>query len=257
MKTKNIILNCIAFLAVITLFPNCRGEIIPTDEDLSNYGWTLYEAGEYVEAMEWFQDAINKDAGSPDGYNGMGWTMGHQRQLDASIEYFDSYLNINTDFEDLFDFYAGLAFAYSARGYSANENGNSLSDDELALTYASYLLGSIKVEIGDSYWCFCHKTQINHLDVQYVLALSEYRLGLFESCQNTINSINQVVEPSNQPINLGSELQTVHGRRILLEELESLYEPLNYGPNSINSHENGLGCTEPSNNGIGFGYCYK
>ena len=177
MKTKNIILNCIAFLAVITLFPNCRGEIIPTDEDLSNYGWTLYEAGEYVEAMEWFQDAINKDAGSPDGYNGMGWTMGHQRQLDASIEYFDSYLNINTDFEDLFDFYAGLAFAYSARGYSANENGNSLSDDELALTYASYLLGSIKVEIGDSYWCFCHKTQINHLDVQYVLALSEYRLG--------------------------------------------------------------------------------
>ena len=119
------------------------------------------------------------------------------------------------------------------------------------------MLGSIKVEIGDSYWCFCHKTQINHLDVQYVLALSEYRLGLFESCQNTINSINQVVEPSNQPINLGSELQTVHGRRILLEELESLYEPLNYEPNSINSHENGLGCTEPSNNGIGFGYCYK
>ena len=47
---------------------------------------------------------------------------------------------------------------------SAENNGNSASDDELALTYASYLLGSIKVEIGDSYWCFCHKTQINHLD---------------------------------------------------------------------------------------------
>ena len=255
-KYKKIITLFLGTLSIF-MFPNCRGEIIPTDEDLSNYGWTLYEAEEYVEAMEWFQDAIAKDAANHDGYNGMGWTMGHQRQLDASIEYFDSYLNINTDFEDLFDFYAGLAFAYSARGKSAEDNDNSLSDDELALTYARYLLGSIKVEIGDSYWCFCHKTQINHLDVQYVLALSEYRLGLFESCQNTINLINQVIEPSNQPINLGSELQTVNGRRILLEELETIYEPLNYAPNSIDSHENGLGCNESSNDGVGYGYCYK
>ena len=254
-KYKNI-LTVFLGLMFLSMFPNCRGEIIPTDEDLSNYGWTLYENGEYVEAMEWFQDAIDKDAGNHDGYNGMGWTMGHQRQLDLSIQYFDDYLKINTDFEDLFDFYAGLAFAYSARGYSVTENDNSLSDDELALNYASLLLGSIKVELGDSYWCFCHKTQINHLDVQYVLALSEYRLGLFESCQNTINLINQVVEPTNQPINLGSELQTIYGRRILLEELETLYEPLNYAPNSINSHENGLGCNQSSNDGVGYGYCY-
>ena len=253
---KKILITLLGLFSVL-MFPNCRGEIIPTDEDLSNYGWTLYEAGEYIEAMEWFQDAIDKDAANADGYNGMGWIMGHQRQLDASIDYFDTYLKLNSEFEDLFDFYAGLAFAYSARGGSAEENGNSVSDDELALTYAGYLLGSISAELGESYYCFCHKTQINHLDVQYVLALSEYRLGLFESCQNTINSINQVIEPSNQPINLGSALQTVHGRRILLEELETLYEPLNYAPNSINSHENGLGCNEPSNDGVGYGYCYK
>ena len=257
MKIYNKILTVLLGLLSVFMFPNCRGEIIPTDEDLSNYGWTLYEAGEYVEAMEWFQDAIDKDPANSDGYNGMGWTMGHQRQIDASIDYFDTYLKINTDFPDLFDFYAGLAFAYSARGSSAEENSNSVSDDELALTYASYLLGSIQVEVGDSYWCFCHETRINHLDVQYVLALSEYRLGLFESCQNTINLINQVVEPSNQPINLGSDLQTVHGRRILLEELESLYEPLNFAENSIDSHENGLGCNKKSSDGVGYGYCYK
>ena len=27
----------------------CRGDVIPTDNDMSNYGWNFYESGEYVD----------------------------------------------------------------------------------------------------------------------------------------------------------------------------------------------------------------
>ena len=47
----------IRFLWVLTFLlflTNCRQPVIPTEEDLAGYGWTLYETGKYQEAREWF-----------------------------------------------------------------------------------------------------------------------------------------------------------------------------------------------------------
>ena len=71
----------------------CRGEVIPTDNDMSSYGWNLYEAGEYVDALDWFTTAIKEDSSHSDAYNGVGWTMGHLRQADSSVFYFNEYLS--------------------------------------------------------------------------------------------------------------------------------------------------------------------
>ena len=172
-------LNYSMLSLLMLLVFGCRGEVVPTDNDLSSYGWVMYESGDYVGALDWFTTAIKEDSSHSDAYNGVGWTMGHLRQADSSVYYFNKYLNRDsTAFENILDFYAGLSFAY-----------NAIGDDGNARLYGqTYFFGNQNSEIGDPDWCFCHKTDINQLDVRLVLAISEYRLGLFENAQSSINS---------------------------------------------------------------------
>ena len=65
----------VALTFTALFLPGCRGEVIPTDNDMSSYGWNLYEAGEYVDALDWFTTAIKEDSSHSDAYNGVGWTM--------------------------------------------------------------------------------------------------------------------------------------------------------------------------------------
>ena len=76
----------------------------------------------------------------------------------------------------LFDYYAGLAFAY-----------NALGNDQQALFNAqSNFFGKQDVVSGDI-WCFCHRKDINQIDVRLIQAISQFRLGLFSDCLVTIN----------------------------------------------------------------------
>ena len=249
---------------------------------------TFDESGDYVGALDWFTTAIKEDSSHSDAYNGVGWTMGHLRQADSSVYYFNKYLNRDsTAFENILDFYAGLSFAY-----------NAIGDDGNARLYGqTYFFGNQNSEIGDPDWCFCHKTDINQLDVRLVLAISEYRLGLFENAQSSINSAygdlsNQLKGGSNNStatdyldinsngtFDSGDELFNGEwqdaGTQGILEEGEIKYfdeYPLNYDYNtvlgrtylanhlsllqdhlSVKNGENGLSCFE--NNGKGGGYC--
>ena len=267
----------------------CRGDVEPNDADLSSYGWVLYESGDYVEALDWFTTAIKEDSSHSDAYNGVGWTMGHLRQQDSSIYYFNKYLDRDTtSFENRLDFYAGLAFGYNA-------DGNDVKARQYAQTY---FFGSQNSEIGDPDWCFCHKKDINQLDVRLVLAISEYRLGLFTNCQSSINKIygdiarqlksgetnsvdtDYVDSDGSGSFNAGDQLFNGEwqdsGEEIgVLEELEIKFfdeYPLNYDVTSVLSRtylanhlsilqghlsplkgENGLNCSE--NDGQGGGYC--
>ena len=91
----------LAITLVVIFFPNCRGDIIATDEDYSTYGWSMYENKDYMDALVWFGDAIKKDSSHFDAYNGMGWTMGHLRQVDSSVYYFHKYLSQDSSFVDV------------------------------------------------------------------------------------------------------------------------------------------------------------
>ena len=285
--TKQNLNNTMLSLLILLLF-GCRGEVVPTDNDLSSYGWVMYESGDYVGALDWFTTAIKEDSAHSDAYNGVGWTMGHLRQADSSVYYFNKYLNRDsTAFENILDFYAGLSFAY-----------NAIGDDGNARLYGqTYFFGNQNSEIGDPDWCFCHKTDINQLDVRLVLAISEYRLGLFENAQSSINSAygdlsNQLNSGSNNStatdyldinsngaFDSGDELFNGEwqdaGTQGIIEEGEIKYfdeYPLNYDHStvlgrtylanhlsllqdhlSVNNGENGLSCFE--NNGKGGGYC--
>ena len=222
-----------AITLTVLYFPNCRGDVIATDEDYSTYGWSMYENKEYRDALVWFGDAINKDSSHFDAYNGMGWTMGHLRQVDSSVYYFQKYLSQDSSFVDVLDFYAGLSFAY-----------NAIGNDTLARRYAeTYFFGNQNSDLGDPDWCFCHNTDINQLDVRLILAISEFRMALFDNCQS---SVNQIYKDMGLSTVLNEDLTTVQGRTVLVGHISSLQK-------SIKSGENGLNCSE--DDGSGGGYC--
>ena len=83
-QTKLILLTAAAMLLIM----NCRAPVKPSEEDLTEYGWDIYEEGDYEEAREWFRDAIKKDPSFADGYNGLGWCFGKMYQADSAVHYF-------------------------------------------------------------------------------------------------------------------------------------------------------------------------
>ena len=216
-KHTTVVLGSLSLL--IILF-NCRQPVIPTEEDLAGYGWTLYETGEYQEAREWFYDAVDKDSSYADGYNGIGWCFGKLRQADSAAVYFhvsqtkpfDPYDTPDLDL----DLYAGLTFSYSG-----------MHIDSLVRTYAAYVLVE-RPELGA--WYFSHDNKINHLDIRLELALADFNMGYFVSCRNNLQSIYNDTYyqsfPSNNPKALTMNVETVTGRAELAQILQSLQQTL-------------------------------
>ena len=216
-KHTTLVLGSLIFLI---LSFNCRQPVIPTEEDLAGYGWTLYETGEYQEAREWFYDAVDKDSSYADGFNGIGWCFGKLRQADSAAVYFlisqtkpfDPYDTPDLDL----DLYAGLTFSYSG-----------IHIDSLVRTYATYVLVD-RPELGP--WYFSHDNKINHLDIRLELALANFNMGYFVSCRDNLQSIYNDTYyqsfPSNNPQALTMNVETVSGRAELAQILQSLQQTL-------------------------------
>jgi len=209
------------FFFGFTLFSmNCRQPVIPTEEDLAGYGWTLYETGKYQEAREWFYDAVAKDSSYADGYNGIGWCFGKLRRADSAAVYFhisqtkpfDSYDTPDLDL----DLYAGLTFAYSG-----------MHIDSLVREYATYVLVERPI-LGP--WKFSHDNKINHLDVRLELALADFNMGYFTSCRDNLQSIyndsSYQSYPQNTVESLTMNVETLSGRAELAQLLQSLQQTL-------------------------------
>ena len=209
------------FFFSFTLFSmNCRQPVIPTEEDLAGYGWTLYETGKYQEAREWFYDAVAKDSSYADGYNGIGWCFGKLRRADSAAVYFhisqtkpfDSYDTPDLDL----DLYAGLTFAYSG-----------MHIDSLVREYATYVLVERPI-LGP--WEFSHDKKINHLDVRLELALADFNMGYFTSCRDNLQSIyndsSYQSYPQNTVESLTMNVETLSGRAELAQLLQSLQQTL-------------------------------
>ena len=204
----------------LILSNGCRQPVIPTEEDLAGYGWTLYEQGEYQEAREWFYDAVDKDSSYADGFNGIGWCFGKLRQADSAAAYFhisqtkpfDPYDTPDLDL----DLYAGLTFAYSG-----------MHIDSLVRTYAAYVLVE-RPELGP--WYFSHDNKINHLDIRLELALADFNMGYFVSCRDNLQSIYNDTYyqsfPSNNPKALTMNVETVLGRAELAQILQTMQQAL-------------------------------
>ena len=174
MKKHN---QIIVILSLIVLIGGCRQQYEPIDSDFSQFGWKYYENGDYVGARNWFSEALRDDSTFADAYNGIGWSLGHLGQADSARKYFELWIaQADEESDYLFDYYAGLAFAYNALG----------NDQQALINAQSNFFGKQDVVSGDI-WCFCHRKDINQIDVRLIQAISQFRLGLFSDCLVTIN----------------------------------------------------------------------
>ena len=198
---------------VMIIFAACRKQWSATDEDMANYGWTLYEQGEYLDSYEWFSNSIQEDLDYQDGYNGLGWTFGKLVELDSAVQVFDVGLTKpqNPRMIDIVahDILAGLTFAHSA-----------LKHDSSVVHYGDSLIWLIKQKIGEKTWIFPHDSTTNYLDVHVTLALSYYALSDFAESLGHVQSIKTALNPASPPYVVNTT--TIVGRDQLAAEIEYL-----------------------------------
>ena len=142
-------------LILLLMFVACRKEWLPTEEDMADYGWTLYEAERFKESNHWFSKAVKEDENYKDGYNGMGWTKQKMSlwdiaqdspQLSDAIRNFKIGLQKDDNPCSLhnvdFDLFAGLTLSYSIRDTA----GSTLYSDS-TIFYGDSLINLIKEQV--------------------------------------------------------------------------------------------------------------
>ena len=202
MKSNRLV---VSIFILVLIFVACRKEWIPTEADMANYAWTLYEQGDYIESMKWFKSAIREDKDYKDGYNGLGYCYGKYTKLsleddyreevwlDSSIHFFDIALikphNPRMLHNVDHDILAGLTFAHSA-----------LKHDSSVVFFGDSLISLLDREVGEKKWAFPHDTTTNYLDVHIIIAMSYFGLGNFDKSIEHVQAARAVVTlPNNAP----------------------------------------------------------
>ena len=201
------------FIVIISLFAACRKQWSATEQDMANYGWSLYEQGDYVTSYESFINSINEDNNYQDGYNGLGWTFGKLVELDSAVQTFtvglSKPLNERNTTNVSQEILAGLAFAHSA-----------LKQDSSVILYGDSLIWLINQQIGEKIWSFSHDSTTNYLDVHVTLALSYYALSDYDKSIVNVQAIKTALNPASPPYIVNTT--TVQGREELAAEIEYL-----------------------------------
>ncbi len=210
MKHSRLLLSLFILLLI---FAACRKQWNATEEDMANYGWSLYEQGEYLDSYEWFSNSIREDLDYQDGYNGLAWTFGKLVELDSAVQVFEIGLTKpqNPRMLDIVahDILAGLTFAHSA-----------LKHDSSVVHYGDSLIWLIKQKIGEKTWIFPHDSTTNYLDVLVTLALSYYALSDFTESLEHVQAIKTALNPASPPYVVNTT--TIVGRDQLAAEIEYL-----------------------------------
>ena len=166
-------------LILLLIFVACRREWLPTEEDFTDYGWTLYQDGRFKESNHWFQNAIDENMNYKDGYNGMGWSeqkmslWNTEPNLDNAIDHFKEGLKKDDNPRSLhnvdFDLFAGLTFSYSIK----DPAGTTYYTDS-TIFYGDSLIKLINEEQYEQTWYFPHDTTTDYLDIHVTLAWAKF-----------------------------------------------------------------------------------
>jgi len=192
----------------------CRKNYDATAEDMTEYGWVLYTAEDYLSSNEWFKSSIVENDKWKDGYNGLGWSYAKLMVIDTSIAHFitglatekDKWMTTDVQSEIL----AGLVFAYHAKGL-----------DAAAVTYGRAFIDSTAKPLTPG-WIFSHDSLLNHLDVRITLASSYFAVGKFDSASLQV----QIVLDSLNSSVIAISDTSLEGRRKMAEQISSLQTSL-------------------------------
>lgn len=200
---------------------SCRKQYEATEQDMSNYGWFLFEKAviqsDYSESKNWFLESINEDTTYMDGYNGLGWSFGKLTELDSSIYYFEKGLNFSESIYDTtnirYEIWAGLCFASNAKG-----------QDSIAIIWGDSLVDALTSGLTSTTWMFSHNNtnsnnKINHLDLRITIAASHFAEGEFT---NSVTHMQTILTELSSSSTFNPDVNTVSGRSELAVWIDSL-----------------------------------
>ncbi len=164
--------------ASVTATPN-------NESDLTQQGWTEWEAGDYAAAGPLFEDALTFDVTYADAHNGLGWTALRQGDLTEAEDRFGSANNYNLATQDA---RVGLLAIYR--------------DAPGKLTLA--MANGIAILQNDPAYVFSHDPSIDADMVRVMLSQVFFRLG--ESFFDEAQLLMDTVVPGNglDPANSGT-----------------------------------------------------
>ena len=224
----------VTITVLVLIFAACRKQWNATEEDMANYGWTLFkiasDQADYEEVELWFINATMEDTNYQDGYNGLGWTYGKLSSF-ISIEGKDVELedavkqflkgegktqNPRIDHSVRHDIRAGLTFAYSG-----------LKEDSMAIIYGDLLISEL--EDDRETWAFPHEPvdskgnyPTDYLDVHITLALAKFvRSTTVEDFDEVEKHIDAIITARNME-DFNSSYETIAGQQRLSDMIDSL-----------------------------------
>jgi len=215
-------------LILLLIFVACRREWLPTEEDFTDYGWTLYQDGRFKESNHWFQNAIDENMNYKDGYNGMGWSeqkmslWNTEPNLDNAIDHFKKGLKKDDNPRSLhnvdFDLFAGLTFSYSIK----DPAGTTYYTDS-TIFYGDSLINLINEEQYEQTWYFPHDTTTDYLDIHVTLAWAKF---LKKQYNVSLEDHVRLLEDKCGWLTISPDFQTATGIHELAARIEELADHL-------------------------------
>ena len=215
-------------LILLLIFVACRREWLPTEEDYTDYGWTLYQDGRFKESNHWFQNAIDENMNYKDGYNGMGWSeqkmslWNTEPNLDNAIDHFKKGLKKDDNPRSLhnvdFDLFAGLTFSYSIK----DPAGTTYYTDS-TIFYGDSLIKLINEEQYEQTWYFPHDTTTDYLDIHVTLAWAKF---LKKQYNVSLEEHVRLLEDKCGWLTISPDFQTATGIHELAARIDAMAEYL-------------------------------
>ena len=224
----------VTITVLVLIFAACRKQWNATEEDMANYGWTLFELAseqaDFEEVLDWFFNATMEDTNYQDGYNGLGWTYGKLSsfiliegkdvELEDAVKNFlkgeDKKENPRIEHNVGHDIRAGLTFAYSG-----------LRNDSMAIIYGDLLISEL--EENRETWAFPREPLDNegnyptdYLDVHITLALAKFVRSTTVEDFNEVEKHVDAIITARSMEDFNSSYETLAGQQRLSAMIDSL-----------------------------------
>lgn len=192
------IMNRLSMLMIVTalIVTGCRKPLEPITVDYVDYGWELYDEGDYDGAIEQFEDGVELSVNYTDGHNGIGWSNMMLNYADTSEVYFTTGVAVGDTTIVGTEVLAGRAFARLAQ----SEYADAIIDAKAALTRTPA-------------WIFRHDSSMTHQDLTHSVATAFYAQGLFDSSYTWVKKLDATFT---------TDVTTLGGRAALAAKLEDL-----------------------------------
>ena len=139
-------------------------------EEYIKIAWASYEDNEFLDAISFFNLALDSDDTNPEIYLGLGWSYMYISNLTEAIQYLNKCLEFNAEYIDA---RAGIAFIYNAQ----KEYQKSVEFAQEVLT-------------RNPEWASLHDSQTNYFDIHILLAECYFALGDYYSSLKHVQILN-------------------------------------------------------------------